>query len=120
MKKSQPVKVILHGECMVFRTPQLPSGLKPVSKQKISPDRRFVVVAPSETTGNHHVVDVLDGVDFYEDDGGTLFMQNSVPTQIRCVLAERHDAIILEPNTWEFGTQQEYDHISEELQKVRD
>ena len=106
-------KAILHGECIVFRS-QIPQTAKTVQV-----DDPYQIVADSEVTGNHHVVDCPAGVTFYED-GGTLFMENTVPTRIRCVVADRHDAIELEPNTWEFGTQKEYDYIANELVSVRD
>lgn len=111
MKKNE---VILHGECMVFPA-SLPKNAK---KKKVNSS--YVIVADSETTGNHHVVDVLDGVDFYEDEKGTLFMENSVDTKIRCVHADRHDAITLSPGTYEFGSQQEYDPFTARMNKVRD
>jgi hypothetical protein len=106
-------EVILHGECMVFLS-ELPSNLKKMEKKP------FVIVAPSETTGNHHVVDVIDGVDFYEDESGKLFMKSSVSTVIRCVHTDRHDAITIPAGTYEFGSQQEYDPFTARLQAVRD
>ena len=112
----QPKTAILHGECMVFRS-ELPNGVKPV---KLDAGGKYKIVADSEVTGNHHVVDTPAGVQFYEDDKGTLFMENEVPTSIRCVIDNRHDAIVLEPNTWEFGTQKEFDYIQGESVNVRD
>lgn len=106
-------KAILHGECIVFRS-QIPQTAKTVKV-----NGPYQIVADSEVTGNHHVVDVPAGVTFYEADGVT-FMQNEVPTQIRCIVAERHNSIELEPGTWEFGTQKEYDYIAGELVNVRD
>jgi hypothetical protein len=108
-------EVILHGECMVFLS-KLPSDAK-----KKSINNNFVIVAPSETTGNHHVVDVHPGVDFFEGINGTLYMQNSVDTVIRCVIESRHTEIVLPAgNTYEFGSQMEYDPFAARLQKVRD
>jgi len=106
-------EVILHGECTVFL-----SAL-PKSAKKLTNVGTHVIVADSETTGNHHVVDVLDGVDFYQD-GETKYMESTVETQIRCVLTERHDAIVLPPGTYEFGFQQEYDPFTARMNKVRD
>jgi len=112
----KPNDVILHGECTVCLS-ALPKTAK---KLKVGP---YVIVADSETTGNHHVVDVVDGVDFYED-GDTKYMVSSVETQIRCVVADRHDAITLPAGTYEFGFQMEYDPFAaneaERLRKVRD
>ena len=106
-------EVILHGECMVFAS-KLPLNAKKLEK------RPYVIVAPSETTGNHHVVEYGDGVDFFEPENGVLFMENTQPTQIRCVMAERHDAITIPAGTYEFGTQLEYDPFTARLNKVRD
>ena len=106
--------VIIHGECMVFPS-ELPKTATPVV---VTGD--YLIVADSETTGNHHVVDNYQGVNFFESSGGTMFMQNTKPTKIRCVMADLHDAIDLEPGTWEFGVQQEYDYFTESLRAVRD
>jgi hypothetical protein len=108
-------EIILHGEATVF-----PSIIPTAAKKKRIKRDSFVVVANSETTGNHHVVDALEGVDFYETEAGTLFMENSVETKIRCVHENRHDAITIPPGTYEFGTQQEYDPFAARMQKVRD
>lgn len=99
---------------MVFPS-ELPADVK---EKKV--DGKYLIVADSETTGNHHVVDNLKGVNFFENAGGTVFMQNTEPTQIRCVIDNRHDAIELEPGTWEFGVQQEYDYYTESLRAVQD
>jgi hypothetical protein len=104
---------ILHGECIVFRS-SLPKNATPTKVEG-----SYKIVADSEVTGNHHVVDAPNGVNFYEANGVT-FMKNEVPTQIRCVIAERHSSIELEPGVWEFGTQKEYDYIAGELVNVRD
>lgn len=108
-------EVILHGECMVFPS-KLPKNVKKSKKNK----NGYIIVADSETTGNHHVVDVIDGAEFYEDKKGTLFMNSSVETTIRCLHAERHDTIKIPAGTYEFGTQQEYDPFTARLQRVRD
>lgn len=105
--------VILHGECMCFAS-SIPTDAAPL---EVKGDH--LIVADSETTGNHHVVDRKKGVEFFKH-GERRFMRNSVPTQIRCVHANRHDAITLEPGQWEFGTQQEYDPFAENMRNVRD
>lgn len=108
-------KVILHGECMIKSVDCLPQDVKP--KQV---NNGYVIVADSETTGNHHVVDVFEGVNIFEASDGSLYMQNSVPTKVRCVMADRHDAVELPAGNYHFGFQQEYDYFTEALRKVRD
>lgn len=107
-------EVIIHGECMVFK-----STIPAKAKKMKTASKPYVIVAPSETTGNHHVVDLKPGVQFYECDD-VLYMENEVETTIRCVVADRHDEITLTPGTYEFGSQQEYDPFTARMQKVRD
>lgn len=113
--KLQKNQVILHGECKVTVASEIPAGAKRLN----TAGKPFEIVAPSETTGNHHVVTLEPGVEFYEHDGKK-YMNSVVPTQIKCVIANRHDAIDLAPGTYEFGSQMEYDPFTARLNKVRD
>lgn len=114
-KTHNAIPLVLHGEAMCFKS-KLPSSAKKIKPSNDS----FHIIAPSETTGNHHVVDFHEGVEFFMDADGTMFMVNEKETNIRCVLEHRHGTIPLEPGCWEFGTQQEYDYLNKHLQKVRD
>jgi hypothetical protein len=107
-------QLILHGEAMIFASslPENACKIKPTNKE-------YHIIADSETTGNHHVVDYCDGVEFFESDG-VQYMKNSKPTRVRCVHADRHSPVELEPGVWEFGIQKEYDHFEQNLQAVRD
>lgn len=107
--------LILHGECMIFSS-SIPSNVKNIKAS----NEKYHIVADSEVTGNHHVVDVDSNVSLYESENGTIFMKNEVPTQVRCLVADRHDSVTIEAGTWEFGIQKEYDHINDELIAVRD
>lgn len=115
MNTKNQTPVILHGEAMIFpsKLPETVKAIKPSNQD-------YHIIADSESTGNHHVIDCPEGVEFFQDDNGTMFMKNSVPTQVRCVIQERHTAIPLTPGTWEFGIQKEYDHLSQHLRNVRD
>lgn len=108
-------EAILHGECIIKAQAVIPEG----AKRKEIKDN-FVVVAPSETTGNHHVVDVHPGVEFFDGPDNTLFMKNSKSTQVRCIHADRHDAIEIPAGTYEFGSQKEYDYFEQVLRNVAD
>lgn len=113
MKKNE---VIIHGEVMVFKASKIPAAAK-----RIAPSNgEYHIVADSEVTGNHHIVNSYDGVEFFMDDKGTTFMKNSKPTQISCLINTRHTAIDLQPGCYEFGIQEEYDHYAEYSRKVRD
>lgn len=106
--------MILHGEVSLRKVAELPQGTK-----KITTKGKFHIIAESEQSGNHHVVDICDGVEFYEKDG-TLYLKNDVETQVRCVITERHDNITLEPGIWEIDRQQEYDYFTESHRNVAD
>lgn len=112
--KMKNQSVILHGEAMIF------ASKLPKDAVEINPSHQNMhIIADSETTGNHHVVDVKPKTRFYRS-GETVFMVNEEPTQVRCVLEKRHDAIPIESGTWEFGIQKEYDHFAQNLRNVRD
>jgi hypothetical protein len=49
-----------------------------------------------------------------------MFMSNTVPTQIRCLVADRHTEIEIPAGEYSFTFQQEYDYFTESLRNVRD
>lgn len=105
-------KCILHGEAIVF-------GSKVPSDAVRKDVKGFLIIAPSETSGNHHVIDAAEGVEFYEKNG-VLYVKNEVETQVRCVMTERHDNITLPAGEWEIGIQQEYDPFEARKRNVAD
>ncbi len=107
-------KVIMHGECVIRQIDKLPEGLNNVEAKN-----GFVVVAESEVTGNDHRVVINSGVKFFEKDG-VLYMENTLPTTVGCVIKERHDDCVLEPAIWEFRAALEYDPIEAQLRQVAD
>ncbi len=108
------MSTILHGECQITKVTKLPQG---ADRKEIGSE--YQIVAESEVSGNHHVIDINDGVEFYEVDG-KLFLKNTEETQVRCLIKERHDAITLDPGIWEIGCQQEYDYLTQEKRNVAD
>lgn len=104
--------MIIHGECMVVKS-NIPVG---AVKKNV---KGYQIIAQSEVSGNHHVIDAIEGVEFYEHEG-TLFVKNTVPTAVRCLVKERHDDVELKPGTWKIDFQQEYDYLSNEARLVRD
>lgn len=112
--KTKTITGILHGECLIFES-KLPKD----AQEENLPDGD-VIIADSETTGNHHVIEKRPGVKFYHNSKGTRFMKNTIPTQVKCVLTDRHDEITLQPGVWEIDFQQEYDYFTESLRNVRD
>ena len=108
-------ELILHGEAMIFKS-SLPKSAKPIATTNNS----YHIIADSETTGNHHVIDCNEGTEFFMDENGTVFMKNTKPTRVRCVHADRHSPIELEEGVYAFGLQQEFDHFEQNLRNVRD
>jgi len=112
--ETNKIEVILHGEAMLF------SSKLPADAVEIKPtNSEMHIIADSETTGNHHVVDMVKGTKVYRS-GDRTFISNSEPTRVRCVHANRHDAIAMPPNVWEVDIQKEYNHFEQNLRSVRD
>lgn len=107
-------EAILHGELLIVQS-KLPEGATLI-EPGADP---FMIIAPSETTGNHHVVDLAPGIAFYEL-RGKRYMVNDVPATVRCILPERHDDEILEPGCWEIDAQQEFDPFAQRMVNVYD
>lgn len=112
---TQPIDVILHGEAMIFSC-SLPKGVKKIETS----NKSYHIIADSETTGNHHVVDLVEGTEFYMDEDGHMYMKTEKETQVRCVHADRHNAITIQPGTYGIDYQEEFDHLAQHMQKVRD
>lgn len=108
------MKAYLHGEVCAKRINKLPSGLNKVEAK----DGRFIV-ADSETTGNHHCVEDIHGVEMYEKDG-VLYLKNDVPVKMFCVDESRHDTEVLPIGIWEIDRANEYDYLKDMKRKVAD
>ena len=107
-------KAIIHGECIIFQS-QVPKDAV-LEEHNASQ----VIIANSEVTGNHHVIDrPSDAVQFFTKDKKR-YMRNSQPTNVRCVIADRHTAIPIPAGDWEIGVQQEFDYISMAKRNVQD
>lgn len=102
----------LHGESIVFKS-KVPEG---ATRMNV---KGHLVIAPSETSGNNHVIDAVAGVEFYEK-GGVLYVRNETPATVRCVIESRHDTIELPVGEWEVGIQQEYDPFTARKRNVAD
>jgi hypothetical protein len=110
----QKTKAIIHGECIIFES-KIPQDAS-LEEQ----DKSFVIIANSEVTGNHHVIDrPSNAVQFFTKDKKR-YMRNSQPTNVRCVIADRHTSIPIPAGDWEIGIQQEYDYIAQVKRNVQD
>lgn len=106
------MKKIIHGECIIFS-----SNIPKCAKKKSVKDD--VIIADSETQGNFHKILVKDGVDVYEHEG-TLFIRNTVETEVYCPDKTRHDTVILPEGEWEIGIAKEFDYLSDQERKIQD
>ncbi len=107
-------RLYFHGECVIAEIEELPTELKPRKEED------SIMIAESETIGNEHRIKIKEGVEFYEDDNGTLYMKNIVPTDVYCLHTERHDAITLPEGIWKIDKAKEYDYYSKEVVIVKD
>ena len=115
MKKSEQKKrMYLHGECMIAEIDALPEGLRQRD------DKDSIMIAESETVGNEHRIKVKEGVEFFEDAHGILYMRNTVPTEVYCLHEERHDTIELPEGLWQIDKAKEYDYLNAKVVFVTD
>ena len=112
--KQEKKRIYLHGECIIKEVETLPENLL---KRK---DRGSIMIAESETVGNEHRIKVKKGVEFFEDESGTLYMRNTAPTEVYCLHKERHDTIEIPEGIWEIDKAVEYDYSINEVTGVRD
>ncbi len=115
MTKSKIKKrMYFHGECVIAELSELPKNLKARN------DKDSIMIAESETIGNEHRIKIKEGVEFFEDANGVLYMKNTVPTDVYCLHAERHDTITLPEGLWQIDKAVEYDYLSAKVIKVWD
>ena len=115
MKKSEQKKrMYLHGECMIAEIDALPEGLRQRD------DKDSIMIAESETVGNEHRIKVKEGVEFFEDNNGVLYMKNTVPTEVYCLHEERHATIELPEGLWQIDKAKEYDYLNAKVVFVTD
>lgn len=107
-------RIYMHGECIIAEIENLPEKLK---KRE---DKDSIMIAESETIGNEHRIKIKDGVEFFEDEKGILYMRNTVPTEVYCLHANRHDTITLPESIWKIDKAVEYDYLSKQIIYVRD
>lgn len=103
-----------HGECVIAEITELPEKLKRRD------DKDSIMIAESETIGNEHRIKIKEGIEFFEDANGVLYMKNTVPTEVYCLHTERHDTTTLPEGLWQIDKAVEYDYLSDKVIKVLD
>lgn len=112
-KNNKSKKGFLHGECLIYES-DIPSDA--IAENIVD----HTIIAESEQSGNHHVIDIEDGIKFFKTKDGRRFVSNTTPMNVRCVIAERHDAYKIPPGNWQIDFQREYDYMSEAERRVAD
>ncbi len=107
-------RMYLHGECIIKEIEKLPENLE---KRE---DKNSIMIAESETVGNEHRIRVKEGVEFFEDSKGVLYMKNTIPTEVYCLHEQRHDTIEIPEGIWEIDKAVEYDYSRQEVIEVKD
>ena len=98
-----------HGEVLFLEIDSIPKEAKKVIPNSSMIAGKGLIVGESETSGNHHCVEMKEGVEFFESNG-VLYMKNTEPTQAFCSLDRaRHPEIELEPKVWKIKIQKEFD-----------
>jgi hypothetical protein len=109
-----------HGEVIFLEIDGLPDGAKKIIPNSSMITKGGLIVGQSETSGNHHCVEMVEGVEFYERDG-VLYMKNTKPTKAFCSLDRaRHPDVELEPKVWKIKIQKEFDLLERVRRNVAD
>jgi hypothetical protein len=107
-------EIHFHGELCIREVNDVP---KEASSKQSKGDFKL---ADSENTGNHHMLEVVPGVDIFQWDE-EVYVKNQVDARVYCVLQERHDDLVLPGGkTWKITPAKEWDHIREERRNVLD
>lgn len=114
MEEKSKKRMYFHGECVIAELSEFPKNLKARN------DKDSIMIAESETIGNEHRIKIKEGVEFFEDENGVLYMKNTVPTEVYCLHTERHDTITLPEGLWQIDKAVEYDYLSDKIIEVRD
>ena len=112
MEEKSKKRMYFHGECVIAELSEFPKNLKARN------DKDSIMIAESETIGNEHRIKIKEGVEFFEDENGVLYMKNTVPTEVYCLHTERHDTITLPEGLWQIDKAVEY--LSDKIIEVRD
>lgn len=108
-------KHISHGEVNIFECNSIPKGAKKIKTK----DLNHYVLAPSETTGNDHRLELLEDTEIYELDG-KIYVKNPTESRVYCPHEERHSSVPLPSSVWEINIAKEYDYLNQEIRNVAD
>lgn len=108
------MRTFFHGECLMKCVSEIPKNAK-----EVKPKKGIWIIAESEQSGNHHIIEESDGLEMYEENG-VLYLKNDVEAKVSCVLKERHDTEVIPPGVWKIERAREYDFLKDEIRSVAD
>lgn len=104
--------LIQQGDVLFKMVDALPDALTARKNAR----KGLVTFAEGEVTGHHHSC-VEDGVELYEDAGGTLWCKVD---REATVTHQEHGPVTLPPGSYQIGIVQEVDHLAKEIRNVAD
>ena len=109
-----------HGEVLFLEINELPEDVNKMIPNSSMLAKGGLIVGQSETSGNHHCVDLVEGIEFFERDG-VLYMKNNNPTKAFCSLdSVRHPDVEIQPGVWKIKIQKEFDLLERVRRNVAD
>lgn len=107
-------RMYLHGECVILEIYELPRNRKKCNAAD------SIVISDSETAGNEHRILAENGIKFYKNRKGIIFMKNEVPATVYCKNDKRHESMNIPEGVWKIYKAVEYDYYSKAVVDVRD
>ena len=107
-------KMYWHGEAAIGEVDSIPSNAKKlIPNSSMIADGGFII-AESETSGNHHVIEMNKGIEFYHK-GDTLYMKVVEPAKVyNSVDKQRHPTDTLPPGIYRREIHKEYSNVVNE------
>ena len=109
---TKTLNVGLHGEALLKLIEKLPDGAKAL------PHNGDLIIAASETVGNHHRIYCGENEAVMYERDGVLYLKVKTPVGVVC--ADKHDTAVLDPGVYEIGKQREWDYISQMERNIAD
>lgn len=113
-----------HGEAILTQVDELPVNAKKLIPNSSQVSGNGFIIAESETTGNHHCVELNDSMSIYETDERDIFIEVKEASRVyntKGVLgASGHTDIELEPGIWRISHQQQYNPLTKMRERVAD
>lgn len=105
------MKQLQQGDVLIKKLDYLPKGIN-----KITADKRGLVLAEGEHTGHFHAIVAEEGVELYEHEG-TLFLHTEKEVELT---HQEHNTVTIAPGDYEIGRVREMDYTKMMTRPVAD